>query len=59
MNNEEIKRKIEIIEEAVDDYRSGKLSGLSAIVAIGLLYTDHTPTPEFKKWVEKAIEEQS
>lgn len=37
----DIKRRLELTEEAIKDWRKGELSDLSALVAIGLCINDN------------------
>lgn len=47
---ETIQEKLELVEEAISDWRKGKLQDLSAIVAISMIINDNTPSDEAVQW---------
>jgi hypothetical protein len=50
----EIKRKLNLIEEAVDDYKKGKLSDVSTLIAISII-TNRNPSKECTEWAKKVF----
>jgi len=51
MNDEEITKTLNLVEEALDDYKKGKLTNFSCLVAIQLVVNPQpNPSPEFYRW---------
>lgn len=50
-----IQEKLELVEEAISDWRKGKLQNLSAIVAISMIINNNTPSEEFIQWAMETL----
>jgi len=52
------KRKLELVKEALDDLKCGKLTDLSAIIAISMIVDPKKPSKECSEWARKVIAER-
>lgn len=52
---DEIKQKLEIIREALNDYDAGKLSDLSALIVMQLTICKQKITEDDIKWAKKVL----
>ena len=50
-------RKLELVKEALNDLKYGKLTTLSAIIAISLIVNPKEPSKECTEWAKNAAEE--
>jgi hypothetical protein len=55
MKEETIKQKLELIEEAIADWKDGKLQDFSALVAINIIVNNAPPSKEVIEWAIKSI----
>lgn len=51
-----MKERIKLIEEAINDYNKGKLTDVSCLIAINMIVNKKKCSPECTEWAEKVLE---
>ena len=54
---ESIKDKLNLIEEAIDDWKRGELTDIAAITAIGIIIDCREAPEETIRWAIKSLKE--
>lgn len=52
------KRKLELVKEAIHDWRYGDLTAFSAMIAISTIVDPRKPSKECAEWARKVIAER-